>query len=127
MTPLPDTWNDDGLAQMSAGAAYRRAGPASEVQRQVPSYPVFIAHLRLARSIASAISGALPRRRPSPELHPFAGLEGLVVHAEMLDLMPHDFRQIGVRLHVDVALGHADDGTAMIFSSPPPSSSILST
>src|SRR4249920_2313956 len=111
MTPLPDTWNDYRLARMQfAGAAYcRQAGPGQRsFKDKLPSYR------RLHRSFAP---GALDRlgdqaarfldAAPALQLHPFAGLEVLVVQEEMLDLMPGDLRQVGVRLHVDVALGDA--------------------
>src|SRR5437868_214765 len=42
---------------------------------------------------------------PADHLHPFAGLEILVVLEEMLDLLQRDLRHVGVVHHVLIALG----------------------
>ena len=75
------------------------AAPASRLLRSV---------ICAARSIASAMSRWASATSPQPrKLHPLAGLEVLVVDEEVLDLVARDLGQVGVGLHVDVALGDA--------------------
>ena len=77
----------------------------------MPVTPYFF----FSRSMPSRISFcASSGAAPAQDLHPFAGLEILVVLEEVLDLLQRDVGQVGVRLHLVVALRqlrrrHRDD------------------
>ncbi len=64
---------------------------------------------------------------PVADLHPLAGFQILVVLEEVLDLLERDFRKIGVIGDLVVTGVSFGTGTARIFSSMPPSSSIIIT